>query len=155
MHLRRSSQNKINNTLDMGWPLGILIDGVNTTTDAQNGVMFVKNSIVSGNTGKVIDSTSSNGTFDPTAFFSSNNNRSFPTTAEVLLRNPFNLEDPNFLPKPGSPVLTGAGTPPNDGFFDPTATLLALLVRKIGQRVGLNLWSAIRSTSNCLGRYNK
>ena len=27
MHLRRSSQNKINNTLVMGWPLGILIDG--------------------------------------------------------------------------------------------------------------------------------
>ncbi|MBK7631379.1 MAG: T9SS type A sorting domain-containing protein [Ignavibacteriales bacterium] len=124
MHLRRSSQNKINNTLDMGWPLGILIDGVNTTTDAQNGVMYVKNSIVSGNTGAVIDSVSSNGTFNPSLFFSSNNNRSFPTNAEVLLRNPFNLENPNFLPKPGSPVLTGGGTPPNDGFFDPTATFV-------------------------------
>ena len=124
MHLRRSSQNKINNTLDMGWPLGILIDGVNTTTDAQNGVMYVKNSIVSGNTGAVIDSTSSNGTFNPSLFFSSNNNRSFVTNAEVLLRNPFNLENPNFLPKPGSPVLTGGGTPPNDGFFDPTATFV-------------------------------
>ncbi len=124
MHLRRSSQNKINNTLDMGWPLGILIDGVNTTTDAQNGVMYVKNSIVSGDTGAVIDSTSSNGTFNPSLFFSSNNNRSFVTNAEVLLRNPFNLENPNFLPKPGSPVLTGGGTPPNDGFFDPTATFV-------------------------------
>ena len=124
MHLRRSSQNKINNALVMGWPLGILIDGVNTTTDAQNGVMYVKNSIVSGVTGKVIDSTSSNGTFDPSTFFSSNNNRSFPTNSEVLLRNPFNLEEPNFLPKAGSPALTGAGTPPNDGFFDPTATFV-------------------------------
>ena len=124
MHLRRSSQNKINNSLVMGYPLGILIDGVNTTTDAQNGVMYVKNSIVSGVTGKVIDSTSSNGTFDPSTFFSSNNNRSFITNSEVLLRNPFNLEEPNFLPKAGSPALTGAGTPPNDGFFDPTAAFV-------------------------------
>jgi hypothetical protein len=29
---------------------------------------------------------------------------------------------PNFAPKAGSPALTGGATPPNDGFFDPTAT---------------------------------
>jgi hypothetical protein len=124
MHLRRSSQNKVNNALLMGWPLGILIDGVNTTTDAQNGVMYVKNSIVSGNTGSVIDSTSSNGTFNPTTFFSSNNNRSFVTNAEVSLVAPFDLNNPNFFPQVGSPLLTGAGTPPNDGFFDATATFV-------------------------------
>jgi len=101
-----------------------LIDGVNTTTDAQNGVMYVKNSIVSGNTGAVIDSVSSNGTFNPSLFFSSNNNRSFVTNAEVSLVAPFDLNNPNFLPLGGSPALTGAGTPPNDGFFDPTATFV-------------------------------
>ncbi len=121
MHLRRSSQNKVNNALIMGWPTGILIDGVQTTADAQNGVMFVKNSIVAGSSKIVVDSVSSNGTFDPGDFFSSNNDRSFGATAEILLRNPFNLTYPNCLPKAGSPVLTGAGTPPDDGFFDPTA----------------------------------
>ncbi len=121
MHLRRSSENKINNALILGWPNGILIDGINTTTDAQNGVMYVKNSIEAGVPGYQVDSVRSNGTFNPALFFSSNNNRSFATNAEALLRNPFNLEYPNFLPKAGSPVLTDAGTPPDDGFFDPTA----------------------------------
>ncbi len=118
MHLRRSSQNKINNAMVLGYPLGILIDGVNTTTDAQNGVLYVKNTIVAGVLGKVIDSTSSNGTFNPDNFFSSNNNRSFATTAEVNLTAPFDLNNPNFLPNSSSPVLTGGGIPPNDGFFD-------------------------------------
>jgi len=124
MHLRRSSQNKVNNTLLMGWPTGILIDGKNTTEDAQNGVMYVKNSIVAGTSGKTIDSTASNGTFDPNGFFTSNNNRSFPTTAEVSLVAPFDLNNPNFLPIAGSPVLTGAGTPPNDGFFNSSANFV-------------------------------
>ena len=39
-----------------------------------------------------------------------------------MLTDPFNLSDPNPMPMAGSPVLTGGGTPPNDGFFDPTAT---------------------------------
>ena len=122
MHLRRSSQNKINNTIIAGWPIGVLIDGTNTTADAQNGIMFVKNSIVAGSSNKVIDSTSSNGTFNPADFFSSNNNRSFAATTDLLLYSAFDVNNPNFLPAPGSPALTGAGTPPNDSFFDNTAT---------------------------------
>ncbi len=124
MHLRRSSQNKIHNALIMGWPTGIVIDGVNTTTDAQNGTMYVKHSIVSGSSKIVVDSASSNGTFNPTSWFTSNSNITFATNAEVLLRNPFNLDEPNFLPKPASPVFSGAGTPPNDGFFDQTAAYI-------------------------------
>lgn len=121
MHLRRSSQNKINNALIVGWPNGILIDGINTTTDAQNGVMYVKNSIEAGVPGYQVDSVRSNGTFNPTLFFSSNNDRSFTTAAEVSLVAPFDLNNPNFLPQSTSPVFTGAGIPSNDGFFDPAA----------------------------------
>jgi hypothetical protein len=72
----------------------------------------------------VIDSVSSNGTFDPNTFFTSNSNRSYPTTAEVLLTAPFDLNNPNFLPLAGSPALTSAGTPPNDGFFNPAASFV-------------------------------
>ncbi|HEX3073971.1 MAG TPA: hypothetical protein VHP30_10195 [Ignavibacteriales bacterium] len=42
MHLRRSSQNKVNNALIMGWPTGVLLDGKNTIADADAGVMYVK-----------------------------------------------------------------------------------------------------------------
>jgi hypothetical protein len=39
-----------------------------------------------------------------------------------MLTDPFNLANPNVTPLPGSPALTGGATPPNDGFFDVTAT---------------------------------
>ncbi|NWF88769.1 MAG: T9SS type A sorting domain-containing protein, partial [Ignavibacteriaceae bacterium] len=80
--------------------------------------------IIAGSSGKIIDSASSNGTFNPTDFFNTNNNRSFATTAEVMLTTPFDLNNPNPLPQGNSPVLTGGGTPPNDGFFDETATFV-------------------------------
>lgn len=123
MHLRRSSQNKINNTLIVGWPNGILIDGKNTTTDAQNDVMYIKNSILAGIKGFIIDTVRSNGTFNATAWFNdaSKANRTFATAVEAGLVAPFDLNNPNFLPLSGSPALTGAGTPPNDGFFDASA----------------------------------
>ncbi len=122
MHLRRSSQNKVNNALIMGWPTGILIDGINTSADAENNITYVKNSIIAGSSIKALDTTSTNGQLDVSAWFSNNSGTILPTVAEVLLRNPFNLTYPNCLPKTGSPVLTGGGTPPNDGFFDHTAT---------------------------------
>ena len=31
---------------------------------------------------------------------------------------PYNLAAPNFVPASGSPALSGAATPPSDGFFD-------------------------------------
>ncbi|MFZ2324928.1 MAG: T9SS type A sorting domain-containing protein, partial [Ignavibacteriaceae bacterium] len=93
-------------------------------TDAQNGVMYVKNSIEAGVPGYQVDSVRSNGTFNPALFFSSNNNRSFATVSEVSLIAPFDLNNPNFLPLSNSPALTDAGTPTNDGFFDPAATFV-------------------------------
>lgn len=39
-------------------------------------------------------------------------NRTFATTAELNVNNPFLLTAPNFLPKTGSPLLTGAVTVP-------------------------------------------
>jgi hypothetical protein len=126
MHLRRSSQNKINNALIVGYPNGILIDGVNTTTDAANGVMYVKNSIVANASGFIADSIRSNGTFNALTWFNdaAKANRALTAPADAKLVAPFDLNNPNFLPVAGSPVLTGAGTPPNDGFFESTGTFV-------------------------------
>ena len=121
MHLRRSSQNKVNNAIIMGWPTGILVDGQQTTADAESNIMFVKNSIIAGASKKNLDTVSSNGTFNVDTWFSNNNGRILSAAAEVMLTSPFDLNNPNFLPLAGSPVLTGAGTPPDDGFFDATA----------------------------------
>ena len=37
---------------------------------------------------------------------------------DPMLGDPLNRQSPNFVPQAGSPALTGAATPPSDGFFD-------------------------------------
>jgi len=41
-----------------------------------------------------------------------------------MLQDPFNLSNPDCMPMGGSPALTGAATPPNDGFFDSGANFV-------------------------------
>ena len=123
MHLRRSSLNKISNTIVMGWPRGIRLDGVNTIQGVINNNMWINNSIVAGWTSSALDTVSAGGaSFDINAWFIASGGRTYTNNSDVMLTDPFNLADPNFLPIAGSPALTGAATPPNDDFFDPTAT---------------------------------
>lgn len=121
MHLRRSSQNKINNALVMGWPTGLLIDGANTIADAQNGSMYVKNSILSGMATN-FDATDATFKTNMPAWFAANNGRTFADNYEIKLSEPFNLNNPNAMPLSGSPIAVGGATPPDDDFFDKTAT---------------------------------
>lgn len=123
MHLRRSSQNKINNAIIMGWPTGLLIDGSNTVAAAQAGNMFLKNSILAGMTTN-FSSTDAAFQTNMEAWFTGNNGRVFGDNTSLLLADPFNLDNPNAMPKAGSPALIGAATPPNDGFFDPAASFV-------------------------------
>ena len=39
---------------------------------------------------------------------------------DAMLADPYNRESPDFRPATGSPLLTGAATPPDDGFFTVT-----------------------------------
>ena len=122
MHLRRSSLNKISNAVIMGWPRGIRLDGTNTIAGAIDGSMYVNNTIIAGWTSSALDTVSAGGqTFDINTWYTNSGGRTYPTNAEVMLTDPFNLANPNVTPLPGSPVLTGGATPPNDGFFDITA----------------------------------
>ncbi|MDQ7815737.1 MAG: T9SS type A sorting domain-containing protein [Melioribacteraceae bacterium] len=124
MHLRRSSQNKIYNALIMGWPDGLLIDGTNTVADAKAGVTFLKNSIISGSVLGNLKSTDAAFQTDMPAWFTGNGGRTYATNAEVKLADPFNVNNPNPMPLAGSPVFTGAATPPADGFFDVTGNFV-------------------------------
>ncbi|MBK7868938.1 MAG: T9SS C-terminal target domain-containing protein [Ignavibacteriales bacterium] len=59
MHLRRNSQNKINNAVIVGWPTGVLPENLGTINGAINGTMYIKNSVVAQTT-KSLDTTKSN-----------------------------------------------------------------------------------------------
>jgi hypothetical protein len=124
MHLRRNSQNKISNAIIMGWPRGVRLDGNKTVAGAQNGTMWINNAIIAGWTSGAIETVNADQVvgFDVNTWYSNSGGRTYPTNDEVMLTDPFNLDNPNVTPLPGSPALTGGATPPNDGFFDVTAT---------------------------------
>ncbi|MFA7421354.1 MAG: T9SS type A sorting domain-containing protein, partial [Melioribacteraceae bacterium] len=125
MHLRRSSQNKISNALILGWPQGLLVDGTNTVADMKAGTAaFIKNSIIAGSTTATFKSTDATFQTEMPTWFTGLGGKTFVTTAEVSLIDPFNIAKPNPMPKAGSPVYTGAATPPSDGFFDATAKFI-------------------------------
>ncbi len=125
MHLRRSSRNKISNTIIMGWPTGIRLDGANTIQAAINGTMYINNSIVAGYTSAAMDTVSAGGaSFNIGDWWTASSGRTFTANTEVALTDPFNLTTPNFLPTSSSPALTGAATPPSDGFYDATANFV-------------------------------
>jgi hypothetical protein len=46
---------------------------------------------------------------------------------DPMLEDPTNVKKPNWKPKAGSPVLTGGATPPDDPFFDKTATFVGAI----------------------------
>ncbi len=123
MHLRRSSQNKINNALVMGWSTGLLIDGGNTVADAKAGTMYLKNSIIAGMTANF---ASTDTAFQSTmsAWFANQNGRVYAENSDVKLAAAYSTVNFNPMPVPGSPALTGGLTPPNDGFFDATANFV-------------------------------
>ncbi|MBK6912151.1 MAG: T9SS type A sorting domain-containing protein [Ignavibacteriales bacterium] len=125
MHLRRSSQNKISNTLIAGWPTGVRLDGQYTIEAAINNDMWLDNSVISGwNTVDLDTVSAANQSFDIHSWFSNADGRTYANNSDLQLNDPFNLTNPNFLPEVGSPLLSGAATPPNDGFFDVTATFV-------------------------------
>jgi hypothetical protein len=125
MHLRRSSQNKIVNALIMGWPEGLLVDGTNTVADMKAGTSaYIKNSIIAGSTTATFKSTDATFQTEMPAWFTSLGGKTFATTTEVDLIDPFNVSKPNPMPKAGSPVYSGAAAPPADGFFDASAKFI-------------------------------
>ncbi len=108
-HWRRSTQYGLHNSILMGWPVGILVDGKNTTTAAQGDTLTLRNSILAGNV-KNFDTTSSNGTFNVTAWGTdaAKGNTLLAEPADAMLEDPFNQDAPNFLPKAGSQALSGS-----------------------------------------------
>ena len=90
-----------------------------------DGTMWIDNSIVSGWSSVAMDTTSAGGrNFNIDTWFTNNGGRTFANNTDVMLTDPFNLDNPNPIPTSSSPALTGAATPPSDGFFDQSANFV-------------------------------
>ncbi len=122
-HLRRATQSSIYNSIVMGYPVGLLLDGSAVANAATGDTLQIRNSIWAGlraNNGIIsnVSGFNANNWFNTAAY----GNRTFVQPAEVGLTNPFNLSNPNPLPATNSPALSGASfaNPRLGTFFTPT-----------------------------------
>jgi hypothetical protein len=116
--LRRNTQESIYNTIIMGYPSGLMVDGGLAEANATADILQVKNTIIAGCTNNF--EVASGSTFDISSWFNnaSNNNSTYTANTEVMLTDVFNLTVPNPLPAAGSPALTGASFT-NSNLTDP------------------------------------
>jgi hypothetical protein len=121
IHARRATQTSVFNSIIMGFPTGILLDGAAVANDAQAGELAIRNTIVAQ--GGITTNVEG---FDADAWFNTGGwgNAYYETSAEVMLQSPFTLANPNPIPMSQSPASTGADfshTKLQDPFFTPVS----------------------------------
>ncbi|NOU46016.1 MAG: hypothetical protein HOO86_03030 [Bacteroidales bacterium] len=103
MHLRRNSACSVYNSLFEGFPFGLFLDGALTQANATANTLQIENTFLSGMTTTYVSS------FEQTYFENvSRSNTAYANNSSMLISDPFNLTNPNFLPSSISPVLTGS-----------------------------------------------
>jgi hypothetical protein len=111
LHLRRNTQTCTYNSVFAGYLGGLLLDGTLAQSSAVNGVLQIRNTILSGTTSaNTFFSVPSNSTMTKdslthwylTPGFA---NDTIVNNADLKLTNAFNLDKPNAVPMAGSPLL--------------------------------------------------
>ncbi|MFT3884871.1 MAG: hypothetical protein QM724_05405 [Flavobacteriales bacterium] len=119
-HIRRNSRCNIHNSVIAGYPTGVLVDGTLSETDATNGDLQVRNTIVAACPSAL--EVVSNSTFGISAWFNTSGygNSLMTELSGLGLSLPVDLTNPAVLPVGGSPLLSGADFSGNvsDTFFD-------------------------------------
>jgi hypothetical protein len=108
-HIRRNSRESIFNSIFMGWPVGVLIDGDSCHRNADSAFLRMKNNVVAG-CALNCDSTGGASGWGVTPWFTtaSSSNTIYTLNTDVMLTSPFDYASPDFRPATGSPMLTGA-----------------------------------------------
>lgn len=128
-HLRRNSRASILNSVVMGYPTGILVDGSKCGSNLTNGDMELKGLAVAGIGSKSFDTVGTTSTFAYkltdflTTVNASWNNGTLTNTSDAALTAPYGAGaafDPN--PTSASPVTTGVATSSKLSSFFTTTT---------------------------------
>jgi hypothetical protein len=109
MHLRRNTQLKVHNSLFMGWPTGLMLDGDNTTANAAANTLQIENTFMSGMVTNFAAQTTPPMAWTATDIQNwyndpARHNSTFVNNTDIQLVAPFSLVAPNFLPLATSPV---------------------------------------------------
>jgi hypothetical protein len=117
MHIRRFSLQSVYNSVFMGYPTGILFDGVGVANSCNGDTVKFMSNIIAGISGKNFDTTAMSGNgFNATtwALNSSRLNDTLNTNADVMLTNAYsgymtnNWNPAFFQPITGSPALNSS-----------------------------------------------
>ena len=102
LHIRRNSQLQLHNSVEAGWPTGLLLDSEGT----QNGAM-VKNTVIAGATDAL--KAASPATFDVANWFNTTmtGNQIMTNNADLQVPNAYATTGRSFAPATGSPLLSG------------------------------------------------
>jgi hypothetical protein len=129
MHIRRSSQLSAYNSVFVGWPIGLFLDGAlgDTPTAAENNDLQIERCIMAGMTDNYAVTTGTPATpytlAQITAYYTAaSRGNSINTQAEIIGSGLISLTNPTLLPPASSPALTGASfTNPRltNSFFTP------------------------------------
>lgn len=107
MQIRRGSRTSVYNTVFVGWPQGLFIDGAlgDSPAQATANVLQVENTVMAGMTTNFVTTHMTNAA----AWFSdaSRNNTLYASIGDLQIPA-LSLTSPNFLPNAGSPLLSGA-----------------------------------------------
>ncbi len=116
--IRRNSSTSIFNSIIMGWPAGLFVDGSRTGAKFLNDSMMFKNNILANQNN--INNSSANASSVRTKIMQ-NGTDTMNTVGGVLV-DPFNYNTPSFVPSAGSLANSGAsfsGSRISDPFFTP------------------------------------
>jgi hypothetical protein len=115
MHIRRSSQLSVYNSVFVGWPKGLMLDGQlgNTPVAADNNDLQIEKCILSGMTDNYEVATGTVATPYTTAqvqayYTLSTRGNSINTLSDIIGSGLISLTNPSVLPPSGSPALSGA-----------------------------------------------
>jgi hypothetical protein len=115
MHIRRGSQCSAYNSVFVGWPKGLFIDGAlgNSPTAAENNDLQIENCIMAGMTANY-EATSGTPNTPYTVdqieayYTAASRNNSINTLQDIIGSSLISLTNPSLLPPTGSPALSGA-----------------------------------------------
>lgn len=105
--LRRNSLTSIHNSIFMGFPTGVLVDGNGSTAAYLGDTLLLKNNISAGATVSDIRSNTASDIAVKTKFEGPDNCDTLDSMNGILVA-PFVYGNPNFFPTEGSPAASGA-----------------------------------------------
>lgn len=114
LHLRRNTQTSVFNSVFVGYPTGLLIDGSSTHTNAANGDLRFRNSVVCQMNDSLATATSADpnnvsGSFNITSWYNTTGfSNSLANGVSELMFSNHSLATPDLTLMDGSMLLTGA-----------------------------------------------